>query len=184
MTISAEEKHHGAALGRLLVTLNDELPGVFVRLRKGRDRSSYFLDCSVEDKLSRSTIGLYLKHSSARRTPWRYTFLRDHQEEIGDLAQSCYDVFLILINGNDGVACMDHKQLKQLLDDVYEDAEWITVSRNLRQPYHVSGRDGKLKKTLPRNSFPKAVVEVIAAALNLSRVLDASNANDELDEDY
>ena len=45
---------------------------------------------------------LFIKHSSKRRSPWRYTFTLAHQEEVQRLYEGNEDVFVILIAGEDG----------------------------------------------------------------------------------
>ena len=52
-----------------------------------------------------------------------------------------------------------------ILDDTFEKDEWVSVSRKLRQAYRVSGRDGKMQSTLPRNNFPKAITDCITTQL-------------------
>ena len=159
MTISNEDRQHGAVFSQLLTSMAEELPEVFVRLREGRDRSAYVLDLQSENSSETFRVGLYLKHSSARRSPWRYTFLKAHQEEIRSLEQACNAVFVIFINADDGIACVRYDQFKKLLDEIFEEAEWISVTRKLYQPYHIAGKDGRLDRTLPRNSFPGSIIE-------------------------
>ena len=50
-------------------------------------------------------------------------------------------------------------------DLVLEDVEGVRVSRKIRESYRLSGRDGKLSRTLPRNSFPDSIIEWIKTVL-------------------
>ena len=61
--------------------------------------------------------------------------------------------FVLFLNGEDGVACIDYEQLKEILDDNFEDVEGIRIKRPLRGNYHLSGRDGKLSKTIKRSDL-------------------------------
>jgi len=67
--------------------------------------------------------------------------------------------------GTDGVACMSYSMLKEILDDNFEEVEWVSVKRQLNGRYDISGEDGKLSKKLARNSFPSSVVNYIEACL-------------------
>jgi hypothetical protein len=165
MVISIENRQHGVVVGQLMTRMAEELPEVFVRLRKGNDRSSYVLDLQLENAKEICRFGLYLKHSSARRSPWRYTFLKDHQEEIRSLVKASAAVFVIFVNGDDGIACVRYDQFKKLLDEIFEQAEWVSVSRKLHQPYHIVGKDGRLDRTLPRKSFPGSIIEAVFEAV-------------------
>ena len=56
---------------------------------------------------------------------------------------------------------MHYEELKELLDETFEEFEWISLTRKHRQNYRVSGKDGDLSKTLPLNAFPSNVVEYV-----------------------
>ena len=60
-----------------------------------------------------------------------------------------------------GIACLDYPHVKQILDGEYEAQEWISVTTRLHAEYQVKGNDGKLKRKIPRNFFPKAIVNRI-----------------------
>jgi len=170
MAISTENKQHGAAVFQLLNKISEESQEININWVKSTKKASYHLTFSKK-KTSFFTpgkslsVGLYFKASQRRLSPWGYSFKRDHQEEIALLNKSTDKVFIIFINNDDGIACLDYQQFKMILDENFEEAEWVSVSRKLRQAYRVSGRDGKLGQTLPIKNYPTAVTKFIFSQL-------------------
>ena len=68
------------------------------------------------------SAGLFIKISTARRSPWRYTFAREHQRNPGAV-QKVWASICLFVAGLDGITCVDYRLLKQLLDEVFEDQE-------------------------------------------------------------
>lgn len=168
MAISIEEKHHSVALRQIILGISHVLPHVYCRITRGQGRSSYqihLISTSVNEAKT-CVIGLFVKSSNKRRSPWQYTFVRDHQEEIQRLYRECDEVFTIFVNYNDGIACIDFADLKRVLDHEFEESESVSISRKLRQSYRVSGRDGSIEKPLARNVFPGKIIDFIAAAFD------------------
>ena len=168
MSIKQEEKLHGVAILRLLEEISIKFPEARFSLGHGKSRSSYV----IKGRLLREqrhllvsskkvpvefSAGLFVKTSNKRVSPWSYNFHVDHQDEIREM-KNCYgEVFLVFVNGDDGIACIEFDRLKQILDHHHEEQEWVRVSRKLRETYRISGNDGKLDKPLPKNSFPKII---------------------------
>ena len=160
MSLSTEDMLVGASLLSLIDSLDELNENISYRFSRGEKRSCYLL--SIQDRFNNNLqIGLYIKRSRKRLSPWRYTFTNDHQHEIEDLLNSTDYLFLLLITDQEGVAVIDYPTLKQLLDDHFDDTEWISVTRKLRENYRVSGKDGKLDRALPKNAFPKSIIEYI-----------------------
>ena len=162
MPISTENMLHGAAIITLLESLDTLDEEITYRLSNGETKSCYQLSLTNEKKTESLKIGLFLKRSRKRISPWRYTFSKDNQHEIERLLKATNYLFVLLITDQEGVAVIDYPMLKMLLDDHFEESESISVSRKLRENYRVSGTDGKLDKALPKNSFPRAITEYIA----------------------
>ena len=80
---------------------------------------------------------------------------------IDELKIKCNEVFIILVNGDDGVACFNYETLKVLLDDFHEDQEWISVKRGLREQYAIAGKDGQLPFKVASSSFPSVITDFI-----------------------
>ena len=67
------------------------------------------------------------------------------------------EVFIIFACDTDGICCLSFSELKEVLDENYEDAESITIFRGPREKYQVRGRDGKMKLKIGDSDFPKKV---------------------------
>lgn len=80
-------------------------------------------------------VGLYLKFSTKKISPWRFSFTKEHQEEMKIMRDLLENIYLILICGRDGIACIEYEELKQILDEYYEDVEWVSASRLKREQY-------------------------------------------------
>ena len=169
MSINESEKYYGVVILRLLEKLGDEIPEINFSLSTGVSNSSFIihgLSPKLIGKGDKCSVGLFIKISNKRRSPWRYNFDRKHQDEILSLKKNYGQVFVAFVAGNDGIACIDFNNLKNLLDDTHDEQEWVSVSRKLRENYRVNGNDGGLGKPLPRNSFPNNVVSYFQSALN------------------
>jgi hypothetical protein len=142
------EFYHGAALARLF---RGGKRGVSVR---ALGRSSYVLDAQ---------IGLYLKYSSNRMSPWPFSFTDEHQHEIAKLASECSAVFVALICGSDGVACLSHAELRRVLDDDVRAAEWVKAARQKREKYAITGSDGRKCFKVGGNEFPGKILSELSA---------------------
>jgi len=136
------EFYHGVALCRLIH--HDQIESV--KLYPSPGNASYIVN---------GEIGIYIKYSAKRMSPWRFTFKRDHQEEISEMKQLLHhEVYLVLVCGEDGIACLRFDEVKKILDHVHEDIEWVSVSRRPREKYTVCGHDGKLNFKISDSSFP------------------------------
>jgi len=104
-------------------------------------------------------MGLYIKHSTNRLTPWGFSFARIHQDEIKSMAKSLDNVYIALVCGKDGIACLSFEELKIVLDDDHSDHEWIRVSRRPREKYAIKGSNGKLRFKIAHIHFPDRILE-------------------------
>jgi hypothetical protein len=164
MPITTTEKAHGAAILRLLENLGASLPGKYFSIETGQSHSAYLLT-GFDPKTSLLVqTGIFLKISNSRRTPWRYSFQRLHQEELLIFKNKCGEAFTVFANGDDGFACVNFSSLKTILDHNHEDVEWVSVSRKPNSAYRIAGNDGELDHPVPMNSFPILIVEYFALA--------------------
>jgi hypothetical protein len=100
-------------------------------------------------------VGIYIKYSAKRMTPWRFTFTAGHQAEIDLMKSKCVDVFLVLVCNDDGVVCLNYEELKEILDDQHDAFEWISATRHKREMYSVKGSNGELNLKVGQNDFPR-----------------------------
>ena len=159
MSISNEAKLFGYIIGETLSGVST-IKGVSVRFSEQARRNVYSFQV-LEGSREICSFAVFVKTSAKRLSPWRYTFLREHQEFIEQLRTTHQDVFLALVNGNDGVACFNYTTLKILLDDHFDESEWISVRRKPNEQYTVAGKDGKLSGKLPLNEFPSAIIQFV-----------------------
>lgn len=170
MSISSEEQSHGVVALRLWEALGLEAPELRFSLSTGKSRSAYILS-ALQPKLLSSgkarSAGMFIKVSNKRASPWRYSFIKDHQDEIRDMKVEHGEVFTVFVAGTDGIACVNYQSLKQILDEEHEEQEWVSLSRKLRQNYRLSGNDGKFDSALPKNSFPSTIVGYFKSEFDL-----------------
>ncbi len=102
-----------------------------------------------------------MKYSSKRMSPWGFSFLKSHQDEILEIKKAIGEVFLLLVCHDDGIVALNFDKLKIILDEVHDQVEWIRVSRRPREKYSVSGSDGKLKFKIGGNEFPKKIFNAL-----------------------
>jgi len=160
--INVQTQMHGAAILVLFEELGKNIPEINFSLKTGDSNSCYIIEAirpSVLGKGKRLSCGLYIKTASARRSPCRYNYLKQHQDEIAHLKELHGEVFNVYVNGEDGFACVDFDFLKTLLDEVHEEQEWVAISRKPRQAYRISGNDGRDESLLQKNNFPNLIVE-------------------------
>jgi len=135
------EFYHGAVLAKIALDGRD----ASIRSYESPSRSSYVID---------GKIGLYIKHSTSRLTPWTFSFTKEHQDEIKKMESEFGRVYVALVCDKDGIACLSFRELKYVLDDVHGDSEWIRVSRRPREKYTIKGSDGKLRFKVAYSDFP------------------------------
>ena len=51
--------------------------------------------------------GIYIKYSSKRLSPWRFSFQKRHHEMISEMKRKLEEMFVILVCNDDGVGCAD-----------------------------------------------------------------------------
>jgi hypothetical protein len=164
MSITTEQKFHGSAFKELIDGLASLENQIYYNITPTNEtRSGYVIEAIFKNQVSTQPIklGLYIKHSSKRRSPWRYSFKAAHQMEMDLLKNDCDEMFLILVAGNDGIASINYATLKEILDENFDEDEWISLSRKSNQSYRVAGSNGRLKTTLAKNTFPNLIADFI-----------------------
>src|SRR5579863_6565439 len=104
---------------------------VFARMLHGTQRPLSirpFQSVSNASYVVNDTIGIYIKYSAKRMTPWRFTFMKDHREEIALLRSKVKKVFLVLVCNDDGVVCLDSSELTKVLYKQGDATEWISAT--------------------------------------------------------
>ena len=164
MAISDESLKHGYVISQILLEVSKS-KDVSISLADAMTRSGYELSIYSKSKLLKK-FGLFIKYSSKRASPWKYSFTLDHQTEIDILYKEYGEVFVVFVNKDDGVACLSHNLLKQILDDNHEEVEWVSIKSQLRKQYSISGKDGRLDKKISRNDFPRSIGLYVSSLVN------------------
>ena len=142
------EFYHGVVLERLI----EGQVRICITEFEESSKCSYVLD----DK-----VGIYIKHSSNRMSPWTYNFTKIHQDVLAEMATRFNDLFVLLVCGRNGIVCLNFNELKTILNTDHRDNEWIKVSRGPREKYAVCGTDGKLKMKIAESHFPSVVHDAL-----------------------
>lgn len=103
---------------------------------------------------------IYFKHSTKRISPWQFTFMPEHLQEIANIESGCKRLFVVLICGEDGICCLNYKEIAQLiLVGNIDQSKSIRISRGPREKYTVSGTDGELNHKIGDNDFPRRLFD-------------------------
>ncbi len=170
MPINETEKAHGSAILSIVERLGRDLPGKYFSLDTGESHSAYLITGFNPSNNQTVQTGLFIKFSKSRRSPWRYSFQKDHQDELKVFKENCGEAFTVFVNGDDGFSIVDFSDMKILLDETHEEQEWVAISREPRQGYRASGNDGKLQKPIPKNNFPTIIVDYFNAAFTSTKI--------------
>lgn len=143
------QRYFGAALAFLI----DNWEGPIKIRKMFNDRNGYYL---LEEKLP-----LAIKYSRSRKGPWSFTYHRDHQLLYDELIKTFGNCVTAYTCGTDGVVAVEHSQLRQVLDEVFEEQENVSIRRKLNHMYSIRGRDGVLDKKISRDSYVKLIKDLL-----------------------
>jgi hypothetical protein len=116
------------------------------------------LDAFVFD----SDVGVFIKYSTKRVTPWPFTFHIDQVSELLDLEVEHSTSFVAFVCGVDGIATIPMATLHELVTFRESEQAWIRVERKPRTLYSLSGNRGVLP-----NKVAKGVDPIIQALKGL-----------------
>jgi hypothetical protein len=89
-------------------------------------------------------IGLFIKHSSKRLSPWPFTFHIEQVADLLDLESSFTNSFVAFVCGQDGLVTIDVATLHNLVSFEGTESAWIRISRKPRSMYTVVGNRDEL----------------------------------------
>src|SRR5215813_3713579 len=133
------EFHQGAVLRQLVVSSNLSL-SFRPFLRDGR----------IAAFVMNGRVGIYVKHSSKRMSPWRFTFTIEQAADLLDLEAKYLDSFLVFVCETDGLVALPFAELHSLVDFSQSDNAWVSISRPPRAQYHLAGNRGELNRKVSR----------------------------------
>jgi len=145
--INEFEFYHGAVISRILHSSKNE---IFILKINDLDNASYVLN---------NKTALYIKHSTKRLSPWRFSFQIEHIKQIQNLSKSYNSVFAVLVCKDDGIVALNLEQLKVLLNFENPDSsQSIALDRNKGGFYGVNGSLNSLKNKISLNNFPSVLI--------------------------
>lgn len=135
------EFFHGAAMIKIIHS------GYFKTVQNfGKSNSCYLVD---------EKIGVYIKHTQKRISPWPFTFEEEHVKELDELNELLGNAFIVLVCNDDGVCCLNWKEFCTIISvDSNNYPKWVKATRRKNEKYSVSGSDGELKYKIGNIDFP------------------------------
>lgn len=153
--IPSYKLYHGAVLAELVDCL-DQPVSINELVEDGR-LTSYILD---------GKVGLHIKHSMMRMSPWQFTFTSANIQELGYLQMSHDNSFVVLVCHTDGMVCLRLSEVVSLLSFVKGDQASIRVSKHRNKFYSISSGATELPTKRPNGLTP--IVETLSAVRSAS----------------
>ena len=139
--ISEFEFFHGAVLARMLHATHQEIS---ITPYSESDNAAYVINRG---------IGIYIKYSTKRMSPWRFSFHKRHHEMIAHMQQDIGSVFIVLVCNEDGAVVLTFDEFSEVAKNGEGPAEWLSAARNRRQMYLVKGPEGRLAFKVGKDDY-------------------------------
>jgi hypothetical protein len=136
--------YHGAVLVRII---HDN---VFDSIKSFSDNNSSYI--------VNKNIGLYIKYSGKRMSPWTFTFSDVHIDEIKELDSKFNKAFVVFVCNENGICCLNFQEFSTIIsleNKIF--TKWIKLSRTKREKYSIAGSDNKLNCKIADSDFPKKI---------------------------
>jgi hypothetical protein len=95
-------------------------------------------------------VGVYVKHSSKRMSPWRFTFTIEQAADLLDLEHKLPDSFAVFVCGTDGLVALSFADLHTIVSFQESENAWVSITRPPRTQYELAGNRGDLKYKISR----------------------------------
>ena len=138
--------YHGASLAMLLHYGADSLR---IEQYPSSDNSSYVVN---------NTIGVYIKYSTKRMSPWHFFFENKHKTELVKMASKYRLVVVMLVCRDDGVVGLTLNEFEQIAEISNDATQWISITRRPREKYSVKGTKGRLSYKIAMTDFCEKVL--------------------------
>jgi hypothetical protein len=137
------EFYQGLALRNLVVQA--EIP-IAIRpfVREGRI-AAFVID---------GRYGVFMKHSTKRMSPWRFSFTLEQISDLLDLEAKYFDSFVVFICGEDGLVTLDVGALHAAVTFDSVETAWLSIDRKPRSQYGVRGNRAELPRKVPHGIAP------------------------------
>ena len=149
--MSAEfEFFHGSVLAGILHATQQTMT---VAPYSASDNASYVIN---------GTKGIYIKYSTKRLSPWRFSFQKRHHETILQMKCDLENVFVVLVCNDDGAVVLSFEEFQRVAKGDSGAGQWISAARNRGQMYLIKGSDGKLALKIGKDEFAKKIFGLTA----------------------
>jgi hypothetical protein len=140
MQIQEKDIFHGAALTQVVEHKS------FKALNRATTKYGHYL--------INTDRALFVKYRKPNKSPWQHTFSEDDVAAIATEIEKNNAVFLCLVCGTTTVCALNSNEIQTVLDLDADGQQWIRVEIPKGGSCHVSGSNGKLKRTIPHRSVP------------------------------
>lgn len=154
MNITDQEVYHGTVCLKIIKQLENLGYKKGIKFLSGTSKNSLIIESE-----GGKHIGLYIKYTKKNYSPWAFSFHIEHQEEIKILNEICVEAFVAFVCGRDGIPLITYQELKNLLDEYFEENERVSISRKPNGNYWLKGRDGKLEQSVTVSDLGKKILE-------------------------
>jgi hypothetical protein len=145
--INEFEFFHGAVFARMLHAMQQEIS---ITPYSDSDNAAYVINGK----------GIYIKYSTKRLSPWRFSFHKRHHEKIQEMKREIGDVYVVLVCNDDGAVVLSFEEFQQVAKDGNEAADWLSAARNRRQMYLVKGPEGRLEFKVGKDDYATKIFSI------------------------
>jgi len=126
--------YQGAVFTELLDSVDEQLS---IRAIREEGRLGAYI---VSDR-----VGLYIKHSAVRMSPWQFTFSKANALALMELRRRTPKVFIVFVCWLDGMMCASLDELTEILGAGVSEQAWVRIQRRKNEWYSVSGAAGDMQ---------------------------------------
>ena len=108
------------------------------------------LDAYIFDK----AVGVSIRYSTKRLSPWPFTFHIAQVSELLDLEVECRACFASFVCGIDEIVTIDMATLHELVSFKANEQAWLRIARKPRSLYSLVGNRAVLNRKVPRGATP------------------------------
>ncbi|TBA92350.1 hypothetical protein ELH50_22625 [Rhizobium ruizarguesonis] len=106
-------------------------------------------------------VGMQIKHSSARLSPWSFTLKENHLAQLHKMRTTLEAVFLVLVCGEIGMLALDMTEVTEICGATADNQYWLRVDKRPRGMFGVHGSLGTLRQKKSDG------LETVVGALNV-----------------
>ena len=154
MKIQDKDIFHGSALTQIV-----EHPS-FKALNKASEKYGHYLINTDQH--------IYVKHRSSPEKRkkdtgehWQFTLQEEEKQIFQEESKQFSRLFLCLVCGSKTICTLSADEIKGIIKLETPGTSWIHIVIPSGGSCHISGTDGKLKKTISHNSFPDKVFSIV-----------------------